>query len=132
MTTNSPMSLLDFIRRWVGVGELVCRRVDCNSLLTDLRLRANYNFASWTLGLICSPYILSPAFCKTSWITQIELSKLTFLTKILVCCPSNILIFWRELLGLSVFTIFSFLLILVCCHCWKNYFLCSAFDHTFV
>ena len=132
MTTNSPMSLLDFIRRWVGVGELVCRRVDCNSLLTDLRLRANYNFASWTLGLICSPYILSPAFCKTSWITQIELSKLTFLAKILVCCPSNILIFWRELLGLSVFTIFSFLLILVCCHCWKNYFLCSAFDHTFV
>ena len=103
---------------------------DC--LLTDLRLRANYNFASWTIGLICSPYILSPAFCKTSWITQIELSKLTFSAKILVCCPSNILIFWRELLGLSVFTIFSFLLILVCCHCWKNYFLCSAFDHTFI
>ena len=28
MTTNSPTSLLDFIRRRVGVGELVCRRVD--------------------------------------------------------------------------------------------------------
>ena len=28
MTTNSPTSLLDFIRRRVGVGELVRRRVD--------------------------------------------------------------------------------------------------------
>ena len=29
--TNSPTSLLDFIRRRVGVGELVRRRVDRNS-----------------------------------------------------------------------------------------------------
>ena len=28
LTTNSPTSLLDFIRRRVGVGELVRRRVD--------------------------------------------------------------------------------------------------------
>ena len=32
MTTNSPTSLLDFIRRRVGVGELDRRRVDRNSV----------------------------------------------------------------------------------------------------